>query len=405
MTYRLVVPFISLLMLSSITETHGAVLFAESFAKDVSGQINTVRTFNASAGAAVITFTNGGESFDQVRKGTILLNGEVVFGSHDFSVNGSIVKKVPVGTGVNTLAIQLSGPTGGQMRLEVSQGIDVPVLEFPPGTIYVSSLGADTSTCGSLRNAACRTIRFGLQRASTAGGGPVAVASGIYPESVPLISGINVLGGYDSEFSRRDIASMRPIIRGEGTSSETVAAFNIVNDTVFEGFLVIGPTVTVPSSNSIGIHVRNSTSALTIMNNVILAGVGAAGTAGSHGAPADHGQPGLSGVDAGGAPVLGGVGGLPNGGRGGNSTAPVFGLANGPGATGAAGISGGGNGGTGGSGGKNAKFSLDGNCFALLPTNGSIDAGDGVRGRLSRTGKRSRSRPSSGAPRCSNRCR
>lgn len=370
-------------ILSWTTAAWAAQLFSGSFPKNASGTVQHVVTFNALAGAAAVTFTNGGLSGQLVKQGRIALNGEALFGTQDFKIVGSILKNVSLLAGTNTLTIELSGPTGGEIGVVVNQGPDQPVLEFPPGTIFVeASLGQDAASCGITKLAACRSIAFGIVRAQQIGGGPVAVAGGIYHESITLTQGISVLGGYDDQFSRRDIANMRAVLRGGASSSSTVAADNITVPTVFEGFLVVGPTPTAASMNSIAVSIRDSTSALAARNNIVLGGVGANGAVGSHGGNGMDGAPGVPGQNGGGAATAGGAGGTASvsgtvisGGRGGNSSTPVFNNANESGLSGQPP----GPGGAGGLGGFHMS-PLTSCAISAIPSAGSVDGGNGADG-------------------------
>jgi hypothetical protein len=338
---------------------HGIVIFEDAFSKNASGPIEYVRTFNADPGSAAITFNNGGQAGDRVKQGRVTLNGEPLFGNEDFKIAGTILKNVSLLPGINTLRVDFSGPVGGQLHIAVAQGPDQPVLQFPAGTIFVEkTLGADFSNCGVTKQTPCRTITWGIQRARLIGGPAVAVASGIYHESLTLMSGIDVLGGFDAEFSRRDIASLRAIIRGPSTNSATVSALGISVPTVFEGFLVLGPTVTVPSTNSVGILIRESTNAFAVRNNVILGGVGASGAVGLHGSDGIEGATGGAGQNGGTISLPPGIGGMVtangdniNGGNGGLSNPPQFGQRNGGGTAGQPANTPGGPGGAGGAGG------------------------------------------------------
>jgi hypothetical protein len=392
MTRRML--FMTLCLLVSKVVVPGVsaeVLFGETFVKG-SGQVQTERTFDAVGGAAVMSFTNGGGvAFDGVKQGTITLNGNVVIGSQDFKIDGTIARTIALENGTNRLSIRLVGAASGQLAIEISRG--EAALEFAPGTIFVSTVGTDSSTCGTARNASCHTIQRGLERAAATGGPQVAVAAGIYLEGVSLVSGIHVLGGFDNEFSRRDIASMRPIVRSMGASSSTVSAVGIVSPTLFEGFVVLGPVPTTPGGNSIGIDIRNSSNALVVVNNIVFAGVGAGGSVGTHGGNGGGGQAGSPGINADGTIAFGGPGGFgsvfggvdPHGGNGGTSTNPVFDQPNGSGQDGGSVL-----GGAGGAGGLNGKWSTQptGLCVLLLPSSNplNIDARDGAPGGLGSPG-------------------
>jgi hypothetical protein len=378
-----ILAFVLACIFSWTTPAQAVQLFNGSFAKNESGTVQHVVTFNALAGAAAVVFTNGGRFGELVKQGRVALNGEPLFGTQDFKIVGSILKNVSLLPGINTLTIELSGPTGGLIDVTVDQGPDQPVLEFPPRTIFVeASLGQDTAICGIAKLSPCRTITFGIVRALQSGGGLVAVAGGIYHESITLAQGISVLGGYDDQFSRRDIANMRAVLHGRANNSSTVTANNITVSTVFEGFLVVGPTVNVASLNSAAVLVRNSSSALIVRNNIILGGVGANGAVGGHGANGMDGASGAPGQNGGSAARLGGAGGIASasgspisGGRGGNSNTPIFNTRNGPGSPGQPVTAGG----AGGAGGFHMRPA--GSCGVLeLPSSGSIHGTDGANG-------------------------
>jgi hypothetical protein len=380
--------FIFLSALFWMASAHALQLFEGNFAKDQSGPIEHVHTFNASAGAAVITFVNGGDGVDRVRNGRVALNDQPLFGSQEFKISGSISKTVALVAGSNTLRVELSGQVGGRMRVVITQGPDQPVLEFPARTVFVSaSVGVDDSSCGPDKRFPCRSIGWGIGRAVQIAGPTVAVANGIYAEAITLSSGVNVLGGFDEEFSRRDIPNLRPVVRAPGTGAAGVTARGIRAPTAFEGFFVVAPVVAAASTNSIGLLVRDSSSALVVRNNVILGGVGGIGVAGSHGTDGIEGAPGGAGQSAGAAAVLGGVRGVTtasgddiNGGSGGNSNNATFEQRNGAGFNGSpANPPGGGALGIGGFGGSNMKYALGGFCTSVL-ISGPINAGHGANG-------------------------
>lgn len=376
------------ILLTWLAPARAAVLFEETFVKAASGQLEETRTFGGSPEPAVITFTNGGdETFDLIKLGKVSLNDQPLFGHADFKINGSIVKTVVLAS-VNTLRVELSGPAGGQAKITITQGPDpIPELPFPAGTIFVSAQsidGIDDTSCGTSRRSPCRTIAFALNRARAMASPMVAVAGGFYNESIVLVPGVSLMGGYDDAFSMRHIPTLRAILRGVGTSEPTVSAIGINAPTLFEGFMVLGPVATVPSRNSIAILVRDS-AALTIQNNVILGGVGAAGARASMAASGAHGVPGLPGWAGGTTAKPGGDGGVlfasaqnVSGGRGGNSGTPDFEVR----AAGASGLPGFGTSpGPGGLAGMGMRFQEGFPCTTVsLPSTGSVDGAHGGNG-------------------------
>jgi len=153
------------------------------------------------------------------------------------------------GTGDGSIDV-LDGGTG----LDVcQQHPDAPGCEAPivfsygvPGAIHVSqadSGAADTSTCG-LVDTPCASIQQGIDRAEIEPwSDTVVVAAGTYTESIELSNGIDVIGGYRTDFiqSHPPEVSFFPdgfanatILAGDGTTSPTVTAESISAATVFE---------------------------------------------------------------------------------------------------------------------------------------------------------------------------
>lgn len=338
-----------------------AILFEETFSKDATGNLTFPRIVIGEAGPATIVLINGtGGGFDGVKKGRVDLNSDVVYGGLDFKVTGTIFKTVALVDGSNALDIMLGGPTGGQMTIRVIQGADEPTLEFPPGSVFVSSssiTSEDVEGCGII-TLPCKTITFGMSR----GASTVVVAAGIYAESVALINGQDLLGGYNPEFTARNLATSRAIIRGNTAASAAVSAENIDVSTLLEGFIIFAPTTGASSANSVGIYVENSTTALQIQNNLIFGGVAGYGADGASGFNGQDGYPGTDGhelvrfltTEPGFGPYVGGSGGMlvigaqnVSGGLGGTSYRPVFDAQQGSGTNGL-GFAGGGGGGAGG---------------------------------------------------------
>jgi hypothetical protein len=160
--------------------------------------------------------------------------------------------------------------------------------------IYVSANDAaavDDTTCGlgptgtGAGNHPCKTISYGLGRASTTGRANVEVANATYNESVTLVAGKNLLGGYTATFTR-DLANTSTEITGAssaGVHDRTVIATNITTATLFEGFVILGSDNVKASGNSYAIYISGSSSALTIRANQIFAGRGGPGGAGASG--------------------------------------------------------------------------------------------------------------------------
>ena len=148
-----------------------------------------------------------------------------------------------------------------------------PVPVFDPDTVFVSPSGNDGNSCLSF-NDPCHTISAGSAKAQAVGEPQVVVATGDYFESVTLVSGVDLLGGYNASYTDRDSEIYQTTIKGDGTSAPTVSAESILATTVLEGFVVEGPDVTTQSGNSIAVYIADSNNSLTIRSNIIYGGGG-----------------------------------------------------------------------------------------------------------------------------------
>jgi hypothetical protein len=214
-----------------------------------------------------------------------------------------------------------------------------------PETIYVSTPangGVDIGGCGTYL-APCATIQGGISAATgTPGKTRVRVSTGLYRENITLQAGVSVLGGHSNLNWVRNADIYGTSIRGAEAASPlggandriVVTADAITTATEFSGFIITGVNAG-PGGNSIGVMVRNSSSALVIQNNEVAAGAGGSGNTGAAGTPGSTGASGSTGGNAklandGAAEVPGGAGGdrtcggtSVNGGRGGNGEDPV----------------------------------------------------------------------------------
>ena len=227
-----------------------------------------------------------------------------------------------------------------------ADGVESNGCELLPDTnaIYVSRPqrgGNDVASCGAW-NSPCATISYGIQRAQTAGRARVRVSEGSYPEGVDLVSGISVLGGHNALNWLRDPSTNTTSIVGaiaSGADSIGVRAVSITSATEVSGFTISTPNGDA-GGNSIGVYIRDSSSALTVRDNTVFAGqggggvTGAAGQNGTNGAGGAAGQGGVnvSGSCGAGNTRAGGAGGTltcggqnVSGGAGADGICPVYG--------------------------------------------------------------------------------
>ena len=175
-------------------------------------------------------------------------------------------------------------------------------------SVYVSTTDAaavDDATCGigpvgtGAGNHPCRTITYGLTRATALSRANVRVADGTYNESVTLVSGKNLYGGYRPTTWDRHLATTSTLIQGvsvSGNHDRTIVAVNVSNS-ILEGFVVRGSFNTKPTGNSYAIYVSGGASTLVITDNQIFAGRGGPGSEGAAGTNGTNGPDGAGSVN------------------------------------------------------------------------------------------------------------
>jgi len=199
-----------------------------------------------------------------------------------------------------------------------STTINLTVNRFAePATLYVANTHPAANNdvnCGTSTQP-CLTITHGLSRALITTAPQVLVATGIYQEKVRLVNGVDLLGGFNNSFTQRNLNSLKAEIWGDG-SSQSVVADGITLPALLEGFVIRGPVMTSPSSNSVALYILDSQSSLRVQNNTLVAGRAADGLNGSdgldglNGMNGEAGNIGLDGITCTAADLkLGGVGG------------------------------------------------------------------------------------------------
>jgi hypothetical protein len=164
--------------------------------------------------------------------------------------------------------------------------------------IYASTAangGMDNSVCGTW-DKPCATIGYGLSRAKDSSKKKVLVSAGAYYESVALLNGIDLLGGYNPENWARDYKVNLTVIFGKTASGnrKSVIAEEITSLTVFEGFVVYGETTYETSGNTYAVFLKNCGNGLQVRNNEIWSGNGGSGSSGQDG---NAGLQGTNGYD------------------------------------------------------------------------------------------------------------
>ncbi len=178
--------------------------------------------------------------------------------------------------------------------------------------VYVSSddtMAADTASCGLAPSVLgtgqypCLTIQYGIDRSVALNRRNVLVSNGLYGGSVSVTGatvpgGVNLKGGYRADTWERDVATTLTTIRG-ATGAGHVAAVtfdSVTAASMLEGFIVQGAIATGVGANSYGVYVKDCTSVVQILSNIVYGGAGGPGAAGSNGDPGTAGAPGSQGV-------------------------------------------------------------------------------------------------------------
>jgi hypothetical protein len=235
-------------------------------------------------------------------------------------------------------------------------------------SIFVSTSGSDTNP--GTRAAPKRTINAAIATAAAANPKKaVLVASGVYAESVTLVAGVSVYGGYNATAAwSRSTANVTTIA---SPTNVGVLASNLSTATELQLLRVTSSAATGVEANgggrsSIAVHVINSAAGLTVRGCDLQAGAGSAGTNGTAGTTGATGGTGGNAGGGGSNPAAAGSGGPSScGGSGGNGAAGVNGETNGNSGSVGNTVAGSGPGGQAGSGG------AAGNCTTTSSSNGS----------------------------------
>ncbi len=307
---------------------------------------------------------NGKRAMAALAIGLIIGISGFVYGTYAF-----------VSTGLNPR----QGTQGGQTR-ELGGGFYAPT--YNNSEIFVSSVSGVDAVGRGNQSHPVQTITYGIARALVAGKTRVIVAKGDYDESIDLVDGISVLGGYSKDFKLFNANELNADVRAV-SQRWTLRGVGIVHPTRVEGLVIHGPLVTTPSATSYGIYLNNCNASLIISNCTILGGSGGPGLSGTAGNSGQGGTNGTDGLDArqypGSGTNMGGAGGVLvnygnniSGGAGGTANYSAYNVQQASGLVGQ-----GTGGGSAGAGGRN--FYLRSGGTIDMPA-GSIDGTSGLEG-------------------------
>lgn len=245
------------------------------------------------------------------------------------------------------------GSSGSDTQDPASTGITglISCLTTDPSVAYVASYGDDANP-GDCDNPLA-SIQTAISLADGVVVDKVYVSFGVYFESIKLVSGVSVYGGYSPGFDLHDANIFETVIVASSPTIEKPGAVNAINlsgassgSVTFDGFTIFGFDSSIAGQASYGIYLSDSDTTVQVTGNVIHAGNGRDGADGEVGLPGNSGSPGQNGTAALDLTVVhglalgactplynssGGMGGLStyngidaSGGSGGERTCPVF---------------------------------------------------------------------------------
>lgn len=150
--------------------------------------------------------------------------------------------------------------------------------------IHVSTTGIDNSSCGT-EDSACKTINYGIAQAKAQGLSNLRIANGTYQEIIFVEEGINLWGGFDSNWQLTD----QSVIEGQlwTSTSQYIAVYaNLIDSTtILSDLRIIGPDATGNGRSTYGVYARES-DGLILQRCRVIAGKATAGINGTHAANA-----------------------------------------------------------------------------------------------------------------------
>ena len=146
------------------------------------------------------------------------------------------------------------------------------------------------------------TIGAAITRAENDGKRDVYVATGVYSESIVMVDGVNIYGGYSSDFLTRHILLYETVIMGTSPSQAKPAAVTATgitgSPTTLDGFTIFGFDNDEPGKSSYSMYIRDCDENLVIRNNHVYAGDGGNGGFGANGVDGTDGIDGNPGSNA-----------------------------------------------------------------------------------------------------------
>ncbi|MFC1769178.1 MopE-related protein, partial [Nanoarchaeota archaeon] len=124
----------------------------------------------------------------------------------------------------------------------------------------VDNIGCGIGPSGINPYYPCASITYALGRTNSTRY-KLLIANGLYSESITLVKGISLYGGYRPDTWERSVANTLTTIKGTSSLNDhkyTIFAENITNSTVVEGFEIQGQTNYAAGKNSYAIYLKNA---------------------------------------------------------------------------------------------------------------------------------------------------
>ncbi len=171
--------------------------------------------------------------------------------------------------------------------------------------IFVAKGGSDANA--GTRAAPVLTVQKGIALAKAQKKRDVYVATGVYVESIVLVAGVSVYGGYSADgFSAHDPEVFETAILGVAPTAALPGAVNALGiggtagATRIDGFTIFGADGQGEGASSYAVYLRDATHGVRVSGCRVIAGdgtVGADGSAGTNGASGKAGKAGVAAKD------------------------------------------------------------------------------------------------------------
>ncbi|MFM7063887.1 MAG: PKD domain-containing protein, partial [Actinomycetes bacterium] len=179
------------------------------------------------------------------------------FGDGSPTESGTSATHVYENVGTYTATLTMTNDAG----TSTSSPITIGVSQDPNPKYFVRTTGTDDATCGPILRP-CASITQALTNSASNNVNVIRVANGSFNTPVTMRSGLEISGGWASDFSDFDATAVTTIF-GNGTTP--AVTFNAVNNAKISG--VSAQSVTRTSGDATGILVTGGSTGVVIGDN------------------------------------------------------------------------------------------------------------------------------------------